>query len=50
MRRDENISFINHANVTDPKKNFSDSKLHVNTKGSVKIRVNFVKYLRGLSS
>ena len=50
MCRDRNIPFINHTNVVDLKKNLNNSKLHVNTKGSVKIRDNFVKYLRGLSS
>ena len=50
MCRDENVPFINHTNVIDPKKNLNNSKLHLNTKYSIKIRHNFVKYLRGLSS
>ena len=49
MCRDENIPFINHTNVIDPKKNLNNSKLHLNTKGSIKICDNFVKYLKGLS-
>ena len=32
MCRDENIPFLNHTNVTDPKKNLNNSKLHLNTK------------------
>ena len=50
MCRDGNIPFINHNNVIDLKKNLNNSKLHVNAKGSIKIRDNFIKYLRGLSS
>ena len=49
MCRDENIPFINHTNVIDPKRNLNNSKLHLNTKGSIKIRDNIVKYLRAFS-
>ena len=49
MCRDENIPFINHTNVIDPKRNLNNSKLHPNTKDSIKIRDNIVKYLRAFS-
>ena len=50
MRENDNISFIDHSRSTDPRKNLNNSKLHLNVKGSNKLRDNFVRYLKGFSS
>ena len=50
MCENDNISFIDHSRPIDPRKNLNDSKLHLNIKGSIKLRDNFVRYLKGFSS
>ena len=50
MCENDNISFIDHSGSTDPRKNLNNSKLHLNVKGSNKLRDNFVRYLKGSSS
>ena len=46
----DNVSFIDHNRSTDPGKNLNNSKLHLNVEGSIKLRDNFVRYLKGFSS
>ena len=46
----DDISFIDHSRSIDPRKNLNNSKLHLNIKGSKKLRDNFVRYLKGFSS
>ena len=46
---ENDISFIGHSRSIDPRKNLNNSKLHLNIKGSNKIR-DFVIYLKGFSS
>ena len=46
----DNISFIDHSRSIGPRKNLNTSKLHLNKKGSNKLRDNFVRYLKGFSS
>ena len=43
-------SFIDNSRSIDPRKNLNNSKLHLNVKGSNKLRDNFVRYLKGFSS
>ena len=47
MCENDNILFIDHSRSIDPRKNLSNSKLHLNIKGSNKLRDNFVRYLKG---
>ena len=47
MCENDNISFIDHSRSIDPRKNLNNSKLHLNIKGSNKLRDNFVRYLKG---
>ena len=49
MCENDNISFIDHSRLIDPKKNLNNSKLHLNIKGYNKLRDNFVRYLKGFS-
>ena len=46
----DHILFIDHSRSIDPRKNLNNSKLHLNRKGSNKLRDNFVRYLKGFSS
>ena len=46
----DNISFIDDSRSIDSRKNVNNSKLHLNIKGSNKLRDNFVRYLKGFSS
>ena len=46
----DNISIIAHSGLIYPRENLNNSKLHLNVKGSNKLRDNFVIYLKGLSS
>ena len=48
--KEENIPFIISHSAIDVKKNFNDIKLHLNIRGSRKLKENFVKYLKGFSS
>ena len=50
MCENDNIPFIDHSGSIDPRKNLNNSKLHLNVKGSNKLRDNFVRYLKGFSS
>ena len=50
MCENDNISFIDHSRSIDLRKNLYNSKLHLNIKGSNKLRDNFVRYLKGFSS
>ena len=43
------IPFISNATI-NPKKHLNNSRLHLNPKGSNKLRDNFVRYLKGLTS
>ena len=45
-----NILFIDHSGSIDPRKNLSNSKLHLNVKDSNKLRDDFARYLQGFSS
>ena len=47
MCENDNILFIDHSRSIDPRKNLNNSKLHLNIKGSNKLRDNFVRYLKG---
>ena len=47
--KDVSIPFISHSAI-GAKRNLDNSKLHLNTRGSRKLKKNFVKYLKGLSS
>ena len=47
--KDVNIPFISHSAI-GAKRNLDNSKLHLNIRGSRKLKENFVKYLKGLSS
>ena len=47
---ENDISFIDHSRSIDPRKNLNNSKLHLNIKGSNKLRDNFVRYLKDFSS
>ena len=47
--RDEDVRFTNYTQVIDAMKNLNNSKLHLNTKGPIKMHDNLVKYLRGIS-
>ena len=49
MCENGNISFIDHSGSIGPRKNLKNSKLHLNVKGSIKLRDNFVRYLKGFS-
>ena len=49
MCENGNISFIDHSGSIDPRKNLKNSKVHLNVKGSIKLRDNFVRYLKGFS-
>ena len=42
----ENISLIDHSRSIDPRKHINNSKLHLNIRGSNKLRDNFVKYVK----
>ena len=42
----ENISLIDHSRSIDPRKHLNNSKLHLNIRGSNKLRDNFVKYVK----
>ena len=44
-----NISFISNTTIS-PKKHLNNSRLHSNPKCSNKLRDNFIRYLRGLTS
>ena len=44
-----NILFISNTTI-NPKKHLNNSRLHLNPKGSNKLRDNFVRYLKGLTS
>ena len=50
MCENDNISFLDHSGSIDPRKNLNNSKLHLNVKGSNKLRDKFVRYLKGFSS
>ena len=50
MCENDNISFIDYSRSIDPRKNLNNNKLHLNIKGSNKLRDNFVRYLKGFSS
>ena len=43
------IRFISNTTI-NPKKHLNNSRLHLNPKGSNKLRDNFVRYLKGLTS
>ena len=43
------IPFISNTTI-NPKKHLNNSRLHLNPKGSNKLRDNFVRYLKGLTS
>ena len=43
----DNIWVIDHSRSIDPRKNLNNSKLHLNIKGSNKLRDKFVRYLKG---
>ena len=43
------ILLIDHSRSIDSRKNLNNSKLHLNVKGSDKLRDNFVRYLIGFS-
>ena len=47
--RDEDVRFTNYTQVIDAMKNLNNSKLHLNTKGSIKMHDNLVKYLGSIS-
>ena len=47
--KDVNIPFISDSAI-GAKRNLDNSKLHLNIRGSRKLKENFVKYLKGLSS
>ena len=47
--KDVSIPFISHSAI-GAKRNLDNSKLHLNIRGSRKLKENFVKYLKGLSS
>ena len=42
----ENILLIDHSRSIDPRKHLNNSKLHLNIRGSNKLRDNFVKYVK----
>ena len=42
----ENISLIDHSRSIDPRKHLNNSKLHLNSRGSNKLRDNFVRYVK----
>ena len=44
-----NIPFISNTTI-NPKEHLNNSRLHLNPKGSNKLRDNFVRYLKGLTS
>ena len=44
-----NILFISNTTI-NPKKHLNNSRLQLNPKGSNKLRDNFVRYLKGLTS
>ena len=44
------ILLIEHNRSVDHRKNISNSKLHLNIKGSNKLQDNLVRYLNGFSS
>ena len=46
----DNISFIDDSRSIGSRKNVNNSKLHLNIKGSNKLRDNFVRFLKGFSS
>ena len=50
MCENDKILFIDHSRSNDPKETFNNSKLHLNVKGSNKLRDNFVRYLKGFFS
>ena len=50
MCEDDKVLFIDHSRSNNPKETFNSSKLHLNVKGSNKLRDNFVRYLKGFSS
>ena len=43
------IPFINNTTI-NPKKHLNNSRLHLNPKGSNKLRDNLIRYLKGLTS
>ena len=50
MCENDKILFIDHSRSNDPKETFNNSKLHLNVKGSNKLRDNLVRYLKGFFS
>ena len=44
--KNENFSLIDHSRSIDPGKHLNNSKLHLNIRGSNKLRDNFVKYVK----
>ena len=50
MCENDNISFSDHSRSIDPRKNLNNSKLHLNIKGSNKLRDNFIRYIKGFPS
>ena len=50
MCENDKVLLIDHSRSNNPKETFNNSKLHLNVKGSNKLRDNFVRYLQGFSS
>ena len=50
MCENDNILFIDRSRSMDSRKSLNNSKLHLNIKGSNKLRDNFFRYLKGFSS
>ena len=48
MCENDNISFIDHSRSIDPRKNLNNSKLHLITKSSNKLRDNFCQIFKRL--
>ena len=48
--KNENISLIDHSRSIDPRKHLNSGKLHLNVRGTNKLRDNFVKYIKDLLS
>lgn len=48
--KNENISLIDHSRSIVPRKHLNSGKLHLNVRGTNKLRDNFVKYIKDLLS
>ena len=47
--KSNDVPFISNTTI-NPKKHLNDSRLHLNSKDSNKLRDNFVRYLKGSTS